>query len=428
MDSFVMRLLESISIDIEAIETDLDTDRTEHFDQAKQALSALIAQADALASDRLHDPILQLFIPLAGRVGQSFARLHEFLAKVSEQADVLASGNLKSARLDSLREVGGKRVLAGSMSRLLKAQNQVAAVAKAVARGDMGVTIESHSEADILSVAIQGMVDNIRRLLAEMGRMAEAFDFDDEMQAVVKQNNEIREIGAGFGAAAVGNFEVEALILDISQHARMGFGDAAEFALRAAIESDVINVAAPRVGCVSLLSGVEADEVSGAFGIVRIEDGFDGAAAEFLVSDGGGDALAGFIFEVLVKELRGIGATFADEILVEPLFGYALQWDEGVVFGFSAFIPPVFAYQPFGELVEDGGLAEVARVFEGEVNALANNAFVAGFGWADESGGEFQDGIFGEGCFDVFGWEFDAIALDAGEADFEVVAFGGGRL
>ena len=174
MDSFVMRLLQSMSVDIEAIQTDPETDRTEHIDQAKQALSAVLAQADALAADRLNDPILQVFIPLAGRMGQSLARLHEFMAKVSEEADVLASGNLKSPSLESLREVNSKRVLASSMSRLLKAQNQVAVVAGAVARGDMNVTIQSQSEADILSVAIQGMVDNIRRLVAEMGQMAEA--------------------------------------------------------------------------------------------------------------------------------------------------------------------------------------------------------------------------------------------------------------
>jgi methyl-accepting chemotaxis protein len=174
LDSFVMRLLESMSIDIEAIETDRDTDRTEHLDQAKQALSTLVSQADALASDRLHDPVLTLFIPAAGRVGQSFSRLHEFLAKMSEQADVLAAGNLKSSKLETLQEVSSSRVLASSMSRLLRAQNQVAAVAAAVAHGNMDVTIESQSDADIISVAIQAMVANIQRLIAEMGRMAEA--------------------------------------------------------------------------------------------------------------------------------------------------------------------------------------------------------------------------------------------------------------
>ena len=174
LDSFVMRLLESMSIDIQAIETDPDTDRTEHLDQAKQALSTLVAQADALAGDRLHDPVLTIFIPAAGPVGQSFARLHDFLAKMAEQADVLAAGNLKSPKLESLSSVNNSRVLASSMSRLLHAQNQVAAVAAAVSHGNMDVTIESHSETDIISLAIQGMVDNIRRLIAEMGRMADA--------------------------------------------------------------------------------------------------------------------------------------------------------------------------------------------------------------------------------------------------------------
>ncbi len=174
LDAFLMRLLESMSIDIEAIDPDDDTDRTEHLDQAKQALSTIVAQADALASDRLHDPVLTLNIPAAGRVGQSLARLQEFLAKIAEQADVLAAGNLKSPRLDALKAVSNSRILGSSMSRLLQAQNQIATVATAVAHGDMDVTVASHSDSDMLAVGIQTMVDNIRNLIAEMSRMAEA--------------------------------------------------------------------------------------------------------------------------------------------------------------------------------------------------------------------------------------------------------------
>jgi methyl-accepting chemotaxis protein len=188
LDSFVMRLLESMSIDVEAIETDRDTDRTEHLDQAKQALTTLVAQADALAGDRLHDPVLKLFIPSAGRVGQSFSRLHDFLAKMSEQADVLASGNLKSPKLESLQEVSSSRVLASSMSRLLKAQNQVAKVAAAVAHGNMDIDIESQSDADIIAVAIQSMVGNIRRLITEMEQMAVAHSLGD-IDAVIPANS-----------------------------------------------------------------------------------------------------------------------------------------------------------------------------------------------------------------------------------------------
>ncbi len=172
LDSFLMRLLDSMSVDVESIVPDKDSDRTEHLDQAKQALSTIVAQADALATDRLHDPVLKLIIPSAGRIGQSLARLQEFLAKIAEQADVLAAGNLKSAKLEPLKEVNRSRILASSMSRLLHAQNQVAEVAEAVSHGNMDLIIQSHSESDILSVAIRAMVENIRGLIFEIGKMA----------------------------------------------------------------------------------------------------------------------------------------------------------------------------------------------------------------------------------------------------------------
>jgi methyl-accepting chemotaxis protein len=173
LDAFVMRMMESMSIDIESIVPDEDKDRTEHLDQAKQALSTIVAQADALAADRIHDPVLKLLIPSAGRMGQSLAHLQEFLAKIAGQADVLAAGNLKSPKLEPLKEVSRSRILASSMSRLLHAQNQIAEVAEAVSHGNMSVVIQSHSESDILSVAIRAMVENISGLIAEIGRMAD---------------------------------------------------------------------------------------------------------------------------------------------------------------------------------------------------------------------------------------------------------------
>jgi methyl-accepting chemotaxis protein len=96
------------------------------------------------------------------------------LSRVSEQAEVLASRDLKSEQLDSRMEVRGTRVLAGSMSRLLYAQNEVAAVAEALAQGNLNVAIESQSDADFVAVSLRALVDNIRRLISEMSKISEA--------------------------------------------------------------------------------------------------------------------------------------------------------------------------------------------------------------------------------------------------------------
>ena len=86
------------------------------------------------------------------------------------------------------------------------------------------------------------------------------------------------KIFAVFGAAAVGDFEVEALVFDVGDDARVRFYDTAEFAFPAAIENGVVDMAAMRSGLPKVgLGGVEADEVGGTGGIVRIEDGLDGA-------------------------------------------------------------------------------------------------------------------------------------------------------
>ena len=60
---------------------------------------------------------------------------------------------------------------------------------------------------------------------------------------------------------------------------------------------------------------------------------------------------------------------------------------------------------------------------EVEVNALANDTLVAGDGGADEVWGQHQCRIGGEARLQALLRQLDAIAGDAGEADFAGVAF-----
>ena len=188
MDSFLICALESLGVDVAAIEPDPGADRTEHLDQAKQAIATLTAQADALADDRLHDPVHQIYIASSGRLGQCFARLHDFLASIANTADILAAGNLSNPNLEELADVSETRVLASSMSRLLKAQQKVANVADAVAHGNFDADFTGHAETDVVATAIERMVTNIRNLVAEMNKMAAAHR-QGEIDATIPSNS-----------------------------------------------------------------------------------------------------------------------------------------------------------------------------------------------------------------------------------------------
>ena len=56
--------------------------------------------------------------------------------------------------------------------------------------------------------------------------------------------------------------------------------------------------------------------------------------------DGGGDPLAGHVGQLLILELRRIGAALADETAVEPLLGDALELAEEVEFRLFAGVAP----------------------------------------------------------------------------------------
>ena len=55
-----------------------------------------------------------------------------------------------------------------------------------------------------------------------------------------------------------------------------------------------------------------------------------GPLADECAGDAGGDPVAGHVGELLIHELRRIGAALADEVAVEPLLGDALELTEQV--------------------------------------------------------------------------------------------------
>ena len=66
----------------------------------------------------------------------------------------------------------------------------------------------------------------------------------------------------------------------------------------------------------------------------------------------------------------------------------------------------------------------VAGVNQIEVHPFANDAGVLGLGCADQVRGQLQHGVLVELGGQPFLGQFDAVAHDAGEADFECIAFG----
>jgi methyl-accepting chemotaxis protein len=94
-DSFLLNTLESMGLNVQAIQEPDGGDKTEGVIQVKTAIHILRDQCDALAEGRLSDEIFDRSSPCAGQLGDAFLRIrqniNESMTAISQNASALAS-------------------------------------------------------------------------------------------------------------------------------------------------------------------------------------------------------------------------------------------------------------------------------------------------------------------------------------------------
>jgi len=94
-DSFVLNTLESMGLNVTAIQERDGGDKTERLQQVKEAIHVLTDQCTALADGRLNDKVFEVAAPCAGRFGTAFARIRETfrdsMSRIAQNAAALAS-------------------------------------------------------------------------------------------------------------------------------------------------------------------------------------------------------------------------------------------------------------------------------------------------------------------------------------------------
>ena len=171
-DAFILNSLDHCGLDTGAIIRRAGSDRTEHLDQVKLAVSMLIKQADALADDRLRDTVLDRQLQVAGKLGDAFGRAHRRLLLISKQADSLARGDLGSSTVVALERVQRTEVLGTAMRSLYESLKKVTAVARLIGDGSLEVELEQRSDNDELIASFTRMISTIQKLTGDLNRMA----------------------------------------------------------------------------------------------------------------------------------------------------------------------------------------------------------------------------------------------------------------
>ncbi|MFM2125836.1 MAG: hypothetical protein RL328_2287 [Acidobacteriota bacterium] len=161
-DSFLLSTLESMGLDVVAIEKTALTDRTEHLVQVKDAIKTLLEQATVIADDDLRNPVLAIETPVAGTLGQAFSRTIRSLNAIVEQAEALGAGNLKHPAFERPSE---EKVLASAMielRRILQAFiDEMQNMSRQHDLGDIDVTMQS----DNFLGAYKEMADGVNAMV-----------------------------------------------------------------------------------------------------------------------------------------------------------------------------------------------------------------------------------------------------------------------
>jgi methyl-accepting chemotaxis protein len=94
-DSFLLNTLESLGLNVEAIDEQHGGDKTEGIAQVKGAIGILIEQCTALADGRLNDPVFDRSAPTAGKFGDAFTRIRanfrDSMMRISQSASALSA-------------------------------------------------------------------------------------------------------------------------------------------------------------------------------------------------------------------------------------------------------------------------------------------------------------------------------------------------
>ena len=144
--------------------------------------------------------------------------------------------------------------------------------------------------------------------------------------------------------------------------------------------------------------------------------------------DAGRDPVAGHVGQILVQQQRRVRAALADEARVEPLLRDPLQLTEQVQLRLLAGVAPLLVEQALRQVEEQRRGPNVLEVFDRHVCRFADDALVARVRRTDEIRRQLQHRVGVEGGREPLGRQLDAIALDAREANLQMVPVRPNRL
>lgn len=211
-DSFLLSTLESMGLDVNAVQTTSTTDTTEHLAELKEMIATLLAQAQAIAAYQVRNPLLDKVVPgeLGGAFGAMIQNIRNFVDLTLENANAL---NLVAASSEQM---------SASIREIASNSSQAATIATSAvhASEEASTTISRLGES---STQIGDVLKVIRSIAEQTNLLAlnatiEAARAGDAGRGFAVVANEVKEL-AKETAAATGKIKarVDAIQADVSQ-------------------------------------------------------------------------------------------------------------------------------------------------------------------------------------------------------------------
>jgi len=210
-DSFFLNTFESLGLSLAEVESDTQSDKTEHIDQIKQMLATLINQAQAIAAKRLDDPILQHRVP--GKLGDAFSgtfqNFQSFVEAAGQSSQQLATASEElsaNSQQMSLRAQETSEQAGQASTGAEKVVSNLQAVAAATEEMNSSITeiARNTTEAARISKSAVTNTENTNSLMRKLGESSVEIGQVLKLITAIAQQTNLLALNATIEAARAG--------------------------------------------------------------------------------------------------------------------------------------------------------------------------------------------------------------------------------
>jgi methyl-accepting chemotaxis protein len=214
-DSFLFSTLETMGLGLDAIETDRRKDKTEQVSEVKVQLNAILAQADAIAENRLADACLE--VPVAGKLGDAMNRIvtstiasmREAMERVEQNSVALggASEELATVSQDMAMNAGETatqaNVVSAASEHVSRNIQSVASATEEMSASIREIARNASEATKVATMAVQ-VADRADSTVAKLGESSAEIGKVIKVITAIAQQTKLLALNATIEAARAG--------------------------------------------------------------------------------------------------------------------------------------------------------------------------------------------------------------------------------